>query len=98
MPGEPHALGRQPVDVGGAQPLLPVTPQLSPAEIIGQDEHDVGPLRTFRAPRRCKPNAHQRQDPGPATQPPNHRVAPPSFGTVPDFWSFNSLGAITAWQ
>ena len=98
MPGEPHAFGSQPVDVGRAQPLLPITPQLAPSEVIRQDEDNVGRRGSLCSERPTTRDTHHHRDPQPSQRPPTHRVAPPSFGTVPDFWSFKSFGAITAWQ
>ncbi len=40
---ELHALGRQPVQVGGADGALPVAADLPPSQVVGQDEQDVRP-------------------------------------------------------
>ena len=39
--GKAHALCRHAVDIGCRKPLLPITPKVSIAEIIGQDINDV---------------------------------------------------------
>ena len=43
--GEPHALGREPVDVRRLDELLPETAEVAVAEVIREDEDDVGPVR-----------------------------------------------------
>ena len=40
---EPPAFAGEPVDVGGLQTLCPAAGQAPPAEVVGEDDHDVGP-------------------------------------------------------
>ena len=40
--GEAHALGRQAVEVGRLDALLAVAAEVAVAEVVGQDEDDVG--------------------------------------------------------
>jgi hypothetical protein len=39
---EPHAVGREVVDVRRPDLGLPVTAEVTPTEVVGEDEHDVG--------------------------------------------------------
>ena len=43
--GEPHPFGGHAVEVGRADARMPVAAQVAPAEIIRQDDDDVGPGR-----------------------------------------------------
>ena len=41
--GEPPALTGESVDVGGLQTVCPAAGEAPPAEVVGEDDHDVGP-------------------------------------------------------
>ena len=42
---QPDGVGGQPVDVGSGNLLLAVAADLSPAQIVGHDQHDIEPRR-----------------------------------------------------
>ena len=42
MPGKPHALGSQLVEMRGSQFSLSVAPEVSVSQIVGEDVDDVG--------------------------------------------------------
>src|SRR6185369_154072 len=42
--GESHGAGREPVEVGRLVEAAAVTPKVAPAQIIRQDENNVGPM------------------------------------------------------
>ena len=43
--GKSHALAGEPVDVGRLVQIGPIAAQIGPAQVVHQDEHEVGPLR-----------------------------------------------------
>jgi len=49
-----HALSGKMIEVRRLDLFLPVTAQLTPAEVIGHDENDVGPGRRGRRPGRLR--------------------------------------------
>ena len=51
---EAHSLGGEPVDRGRADLLLAVAAELGPAEVVGEDEDDVGPGGCRGARRPCR--------------------------------------------
>ena len=51
--GEPSAFAGEPVDVRGLQTFRPAAGEAPPAEVIGQDDHDVGPARRRHISPRC---------------------------------------------
>jgi len=54
--GEPHALRRQPVDVRRPVETAPVTADLRPAQVVGEDKHDI--RCAFRQPGKALVKRH----------------------------------------
>jgi hypothetical protein len=59
--GKTHAFGRQSIEMGRLDPLLPVTPQIGIAKVIGDQQDDIWRLRYGRLDTRTTQGSEEKQ-------------------------------------